>query len=100
VDRATSDAVLGLLERCQDRSMLRRYLPPETKVAHKTGTLDESRNDAGIIPGDRPIIVCGFVKSLRDPNAGAAWLGLLGWCAWRAAGGAGGPLPSERWSPS
>jgi beta-lactamase class A len=99
-DRATSDAVLGILERCQDKTMLRRYLPPATRVAHKTGTLDASRNDAGIVYGDQPVVACAFVSSLRDPKAGDAWLGLLGWCAYRAAGGAGGPLPSERWSPA
>jgi len=99
-DRATSDAVLAILERCQDKTMLRRYLPPAAKVAHKTGTLDESRNDAAIVAVDRRVVVSGFVRSLRDPNAGAAWLGLLGWCAYRAAGGAGGGLPPERWSPA
>src|SRR5213593_3564253 len=67
-DRATSDAVLALLERCQDKTMLRRYLPPEAKVAHKTGTLDESRNDAGIVTAERDVVVCGFVRSLRDAN--------------------------------
>ena len=99
-DRATSDAVLALLERCQDKTMLRRYLPPEAKVAHKTGTLDESRNDAGIVTAERAVVVCGFVRSLPDANEGSALLGLLGWCAYRAAGGAGEPLPSERWSPA
>src|SRR5260370_6663367 len=41
-DRRTSDAVLAVLEQCQDRTMLLRYLPYGTKIPHKTGTLDES----------------------------------------------------------
>jgi beta-lactamase class A len=94
-DRATSDAVLAILEQCQDRTMLRRYLPYGTKVPHKTGTPDESRNDAGLIPGARPVIVAAFTRRLRDTHAAVAWLGLLGWCAYRAAGNVGEALPPE-----
>lgn len=94
-DRETSDAVLAVLEQCQDHTMLRRYLPYGTKVPHKTGTLDESRNDAAIIPGERPVIVAAFTRKLRDTGAAVAWLGLLGWCAYRAAGNIGEPLPPE-----
>ena len=94
-DRATSDAVLAVLEQCQDRTMLLRYLPYGTKVPHKTGTLDESRNDAAIVPGDRPAIVAAFTRKLRDTGVAVSWLGMLGWCAYRAAGNPGDPLPPE-----
>ena len=94
-DRATSDAALAVLEQCQDRTMLLRYLPYGAKVPHKTGTLDESRNDAAIVPGDRPVIVAAFTRKLRDTNAAVSWLGVLGWCAYRAAGNSGDPLPPE-----
>ena len=94
-DRKTSDAILAVLEQCQDHTMLRRYLPYSTKVPHKTGTLDESRNDAAIIPGERPVIVAAFTRKLRDTGAAVSWLGLLGWCAYRAAGNIGEPLPPE-----
>jgi beta-lactamase class A len=94
-DRATSDAVLAVLEQCQDRTMLRRYLPYGLKVAHKTGTLDESRNDAAILPGERTVVVAAFTRKLRDTGAAVSWLGLLGWCAYRAAGNGGEPLPPE-----
>ena len=94
-DRATSDAVLAVLEQCQDRTMLLRYLPYGAKVPHKTGTLDDSRNDAAIVPGDRPVIVAAFTRKLRDTGAAISWLGVLGWCAYRAAGNSGDPLPPE-----
>ena len=94
-DRATSDAVLAVLEQCQDRTMLLRYLPYGAKVPHKTGTLDESRNDAAIIPGGRPVIVAAFTRKLRDTSAAVSWLGMLGWCAYRAAGNPGDPRPPE-----
>jgi len=65
------------------------------KVAHKTGTLDESRNDAAIVRGERPVVVAAFSRKLTDTGAAVSWLGVLGWCAYRAAGNSGGPLPPE-----
>ncbi len=94
-DRTTSDAVLAILEQCQDRTMLLRYLPYGTKVPHKTGTLDESRNDAAIVPGERPVIVAAFTRKLRGTEAAVSWLGVLGWCVYRAAGNPGEALPPE-----
>lgn len=94
-DRLTSDTVLAVVEQCQDRTMLLRYLPYAAKVPHKTGTLDESRNDAAIVPGERPVIVAAFTRKLRDTGAAVSWLGVLGWCAYRAAGNPGDPLPPE-----
>src|SRR5437870_2686107 len=41
VDRATSDAVLAVLEATQDDALIRRYLPAGTRVAHKTGSLEK-----------------------------------------------------------
>lgn len=94
-DRSTSDAILAVLEQCQDRTMLLRYLPYGAKVPHKTGTLDDSRNDAAIVPGERPVIVAAFTRKVRDTGAAVSWLGVLGWCAYRAAGNPGDPLPPE-----
>jgi beta-lactamase class A len=94
-DRPTSDAVLAVLEQCQDRTMLLRYLPDDAKVPHKTGTLYGSRNDAAIVPGERPVIVGAFTRELSDTGAAVSWLGLLGWCAYRAAGNPGDALPPE-----
>jgi len=87
VDRATSDAVLAIMERCQDDAMARRYLPRGTRVANKTGTLDATRNDALVIWGpQRTVIVAAFIRELRDWLAGVHALGIVGWCTGRAAG--------------
>ncbi|MGH2471917.1 MAG: serine hydrolase [Candidatus Limnocylindria bacterium] len=94
-DRPTSDALLAVLEQCQDRTMLLRYLPYGMKVPHKTGTLDESRNDAAIVSGERPVVVAALTRRVRDTGAAVSWLGVLGWCAYRAAGNPGDPLPPE-----
>ena len=36
-----------------------------------------------------------IARWLETTREGVSWLGLLGWCAYRAAGNAGDPLPSE-----
>jgi beta-lactamase class A len=95
VDRATSDAVLGVLEQTQDDALIRRYLPARTKVAHKTGMLDAVRNDAAVIWAERPVIAVGLVNGVADIRPARSLLGLLGWLAFAAAGGDAKGLPSE-----
>ncbi|MDP9266408.1 MAG: class A beta-lactamase-related serine hydrolase [Chloroflexota bacterium] len=95
VEPWVGERVLKLLERNQDDSMLRRCLPAEIRVAHKTGSLAAVRNDIGIIWGTRPVIVAAFTRDLRDLAEGDAFLGLLGWCAARVSGVDLAPLPSE-----
>ncbi len=97
--RATSDAVLGVLERTQDDALLRRYLPAGVRVAHKTGSLDTVRNDAGVIHAERPVIAVGCVSGVADIRDARSLLGLLGWLAYRSAGGTAPGLPAE-WSPT
>ncbi len=96
IDRGVGERVLALLERNQDDSMLRRYLPAEVRIAHKTGSLASVRNDIGIVWGPRPVIVAAFTRDLRNVAEGHAMLGLVGWCAARLSGVELDPLPSER----
>jgi beta-lactamase class A len=97
VDRATSDVVLGVLEATQDDALIRRYLPARARVAHKTGSLEQVRNDAGVIWGssERPVIAVGLVSGVPDIRPARSLLGLLGWLAYGAAGGDAKGLPSE-----
>src|SRR5207237_8866069 len=94
VDRATADAVLGVLEATQDDALIRRYLPARTRVAHKTGSLEKVRNDAAVIWADRPVIAVGLVNGVPDIRPARSLLGLLGWLAYGAAGGGAAGLPS------
>ena len=93
LDRATSDAVLAVLAGNQDDARLRRYLPDGVWVGHKSGSLERVRNDAGVIRASASVIVAGFCSELASEAEGEALLGLLGWCGYRAAGGAGPDLP-------
>jgi beta-lactamase class A len=95
VDRATSDAVLAVLEATQDDALIRRYLPARTRVAHKTGSLEKVRNDAAVIWGERPVVAVGMVSGVPDIRPARSLLGLLGWLAYASAGGEAKGLPSE-----
>jgi beta-lactamase class A len=96
VDRATSDAVIAVLERCQDDAMLRRYLGKGGRIANKTGTLAATRNDAAIVFGpSRTVVVTAFMREVTDPLAAVHILGLIGRGAARAAGLEVPPLPFD-----
>ena len=95
-DRATSDAVIAVLERCQDDAMLRRYLGKGGRVANKTGTLTATRNDAAIIFGPtRTVVVAAFMREVSDPLAAVRTLGRIGRSSARAAGLEVPPLPFD-----
>ena len=100
VDRQTSDAVLALMRECTDDSLLARYLPPGTAIAHKSGWIEGVRNDAGVVWGVRPVIAVGFSRGLPRVDEARALIGLMGWCAYRAAGGDVPALPLEHASPA
>lgn len=48
VDAASCKAMVGLLKKCEDNAKFPRYLAG-ISVAHKTGSLDDARTDAGLI---------------------------------------------------
>jgi len=93
-DRATSDAVLAIMERCDDDRKLRRFLPHQAKVPSKSGTLDASRNDVAVFRGpSRTVLVAAFTSDVRDHLAAEHLLGIIGRCAAIAAGMPVPPLP-------
>jgi beta-lactamase class A len=69
------------LTKCTDRDRLPRFLPPKTEVAHKTGTTNNIRTDAGIIETPTgPVAVCILTAENEDQrwetdNAGTVLCG-------------------------
>jgi beta-lactamase class A len=93
-DRATSDTVLALMERCEDDRKLRRFLAPNTKVPSKSGTLDGSQNDVAVFRGPSgAVVVAAFTSEVKDKLAAEHLLGIIGRCAAMAAGMRVPPLP-------
>lgn len=67
VSASASQNIIKLLYDCDDRSKIPRDLPPGTKVAHKTGSVSNSRTDAGLI--DSPageIAICVLTNDNED----------------------------------
>ena len=71
VSPEASKAMLAHLKTCDHNEVFPRFLPPGTVIAHKTGSVNASRTDAGIIypkNGD-PIALC----VLTDKNEDQRW---------------------------
>jgi beta-lactamase class A len=63
-------AMLKHLQACDDKDKFSRFLPPGTRVAFKTGSLDATRTVAGLIEcAQGPVAVC----VLTDGNADKSW---------------------------
>jgi beta-lactamase class A len=61
------EAMLKHLRACEDKDKFPRFLPPGTKVAFKTGSLDECRTAAGVIEcGRGPVAVCVMTEKNED----------------------------------
>jgi beta-lactamase class A len=67
VSAEASKAMLEDLKKCDDKDKFTQRLPPKTVVAHKTGSVEDARTDAGIIytPGG-PVAVCVLTADNKD----------------------------------
>jgi beta-lactamase class A len=78
VTPAACKTMLGHLKACDDKEKLTRFLPAGTVVAHKTGSVNASKTDAGIIyvpdpanpKATHPVAVC----VLTDENKDQKWV--------------------------
>ena len=62
---------IGIMERQQLNDRIPRLLPPEVKVAHKTGALPGLCHDAGILQWEsHEIIVAALTQGFPEPEAG------------------------------
>jgi beta-lactamase class A len=75
--------MLGHMKKCDDKTKLKRYLPTKIEVAHKTGSVDASKTDAGILylPSG-PVAVCVLTaqnedKAYKDDNTAHILIGRI-----------------------
>jgi beta-lactamase class A len=67
VSAQASREMRGLLLQSQDGSKLRRGLPPEARLAHKSGWYDGVANDVGIVTHEQgSYIVSVFTEGIAD----------------------------------
>jgi beta-lactamase class A len=64
--QSSSFKVIDLLKNCADDSTLPNLLPEGVEIAHKTGTLDYVRGDAGIIYGKQTLVLTVLVENFPD----------------------------------
>jgi beta-lactamase class A len=65
------DEMLEHLRACDDKDKFPRLLPPQTKVAFKTGSLADTRTAAGIIECPAgPVAICVMSYDNQDKRAG------------------------------
>jgi len=69
VSPALDSVAIAMLRANQDGTKLARWLPDSVAVAHKTGEVDRSRSDCGIVYGPQaPIVVCAMTRENRDTS--------------------------------
>jgi D-alanyl-D-alanine carboxypeptidase (penicillin-binding protein 5/6)/beta-lactamase class A len=61
------EEMLGHLKKCEDKDKFPRFLPAGVTVAHKTGSLNEVRTDAGILYfKEGPVAMCVMTAKNED----------------------------------
>ncbi len=89
VSKQASEQMLEHLYSCSDKLKVPRLLPTGTRVAHKTGSVNESRTDAGFIDSPAgPIAFCILTnknkdRSWTDDNEGDAFCAEIGSIAYQ-----------------
>jgi len=69
VSPAQDSVAIAMLRNNQDGTKLARWLPDSVAVAHKTGEVDRSRNDCGIVYGPQaPVVVCAMTRENQDTS--------------------------------
>ncbi|HEX8694502.1 MAG TPA: serine hydrolase [Longimicrobium sp.] len=67
VSPALDSLAIRMLRANQDLAKLARWLPEDLAFAHKTGEVDASRSDCGILYGpDAPVALCVMTRENRD----------------------------------
>ncbi|WP_165071030.1 serine hydrolase [Paludisphaera rhizosphaerae] len=71
VDEKSSEAMWKHLLTCDDKAKFPRFLPAGTKVAFKTGSVDEARTCAGVIETKGgPVALCVMTNANEDQSWG------------------------------
>jgi beta-lactamase class A len=69
VSPEASEAMYAHMLQCDDKEKFPRFLPPGTKVAFKTGSVDASRTAAGILETPAgPVALCVLTSENRDQS--------------------------------
>jgi beta-lactamase class A len=97
IDQWSSNAMIALLEADRYKTLLPEPLPEDVAIAHKTGSLFDTLNDAGIVyADDAPYVIAVMTTALPSQELGRAFIHTvsrlayadeLRFARWRAATG-------------
>lgn len=71
VSPSASQAMIDILARQQFRDAIPAGLPPNTRVAHKTGQITEIHHDAAIVLAERPYVLVVLTRGIADGSESA-----------------------------
>jgi beta-lactamase class A len=80
----TCKDMIGHMKKCEDATKLKRFLPEKIEVAHKSGSVNDVKTDAGILYlPTGPVAVCVLTaknadKSYKTDNAANVLIGRVG----------------------
>jgi len=75
VDEWSSNEMIGILEADQYNTLLPEPLPGDVTVAHKTGSLFDTLNDAGIVyAADAPYVIAVMTTALPSQDLGRTFI--------------------------
>ncbi|MGA8533558.1 MAG: serine hydrolase [Candidatus Tumulicola sp.] len=75
IDEWSSNEMISILEQDQYNTLLPEPLPDDVPIAHKTGSLFDTLNDAGIVyASDAPYVIAVMTTSLPSKGLGRAFI--------------------------
>jgi beta-lactamase class A len=75
VDQWSSNEMISILKADEINTLLPEPLPPDVAIAHKTGSLNDTMNDAGIVfASDAPYVIAVMTTALPSQDLGRAFI--------------------------
>jgi beta-lactamase class A len=75
IDQWSSNEMISILKADEINTLLPEPLPPQVAIAHKTGSLNDTLNDAGIVfAADSPYVIAVMTTELRSKELGRAFI--------------------------
>lgn len=75
IDEWSSNEMIAILEADRINTLLPEPLPPDVPIAHKTGSLDDTLNDAGIVfASESPYVIAVMTTALPSEDLGRSFI--------------------------
>jgi beta-lactamase class A len=86
LSKKSGKKAMEILLACEDRTTIPRNIPVNVPIAHKTGTLDYLRGDAGIIFSKNILILTIFVENFESLEQAETIIGKIAECCFKDFG--------------